>query len=399
MRPPAAAYTRRVAASVTSRGFLRLYLGAAAGVGKTYQMLGDARLAAEEGADLVIGYLEPHGRAADRGARARRSSARRCSATARAAGPRASPTTTGCSSAGRASRSSTSSRTRTPRGSARPKRYEDVERAARRGIDVWTTVNIQHLESLNSRIRALTGVDGARDVPRPLAARGRRDPPRRPQPGGRCASASRAASSTRPSASTRALTGFFTVENLTALRALVLHELAEVAAAELATSAAPGARPIERVLVAIGGRRDSYRLIRAGARLARRSDAELYVLAVEPQDGRVDAETAQVLDEAEALTRSLGGIFLRRRADNPAAEIIREAEAQRITQIVVGKSRRSRARRLPGRHGRSSPARHSRRRRPRGSRPHRTTPVAPTAIAASCASIPGSDPKNAVSGV
>ena len=81
--------------------------------------------------------------------------------------------------------------------------------------------------------------------------------------------------------------------------------------------------------------------MRTGARLARRSDSELYVLAVEPQDGRVNAETAAVLTDAEALTRSLGGIFLRRRADNPAAEIIREARAQRITQIVVGKSRRS----------------------------------------------------------
>jgi len=138
-----------------------------------------------------------------------------------------------------------------------------------------------------------------------------------------------------------ALKGFFTVENLTALRALVLHELAEVAAAELQSSS-PGARPIERVLVAIGGRRDSYAyLVRTGARLARRSDSELYVLAVEPQDGRVNAETASVLTDAEALTRSLGGVFLRRRADNPAAEIIREATAQRITQIVVGKSRRS----------------------------------------------------------
>ena len=139
----------------------------------------------------------------------------------------------------------------------------------------------------------------------------------------------------------QALNGFFTVSNLTALRALVLHELAEVAAAQLDTSA-PGLRPSERVLVATGGRRDSYaQLIRAGARLARRSDSELYVLAVEPHDGRTDADTARVLSDAEALTRSLGGVYLRRRAENPAAEIIREAEAQHITQIVIGKSRRS----------------------------------------------------------
>ena len=96
------------------------------------------------------------------------------------------------------------------------------------------------------------------------------------------------------------------------------------------------------MLVATGGRRGSYaHLIRVGARLARRSDSELYVLCVEPPGGRIDAETARVLADAEALTHSLGGVFLRRRAENPAAEIIREAEAQRITQIVIGKSRRS----------------------------------------------------------
>jgi two-component system sensor histidine kinase KdpD len=81
-----------------------------------------------------------------------------------------------------------------------------------------------------------------------------------------------------------------------------------------------------------------------GARLARRSDSELYVLCVEPQDGRLPPDTARVLADAEALTRSLGGVFLRRRADNPATEIIREASAQHITQIVIGKSRRSRLR-------------------------------------------------------
>ena len=337
--PSAAAYTRSVAASPRLRGFLRLYLGAAAGVGKTYQMLGDARLAAEEGADIVIGYLEPHGRVPTE---------------ERARGLERAPLVT-YGSGGRAEREPDYEwlLERRPSvaiidelahtnaaGAARRKRYDDVAFLLDNGIDVWTTVNIQHLESLNSRIRALTGVEVRETFPdrwlheadeirlvdlspgslRERIARGLVYPADRVD---------------------AALKGFFTVENLTALRALVLHELAEVAAAELQSSS-PGARPIERVLVAIGGRRDSYAyLVRTGARLARRSDSELYVLAVEPQDGRVNAETASVLTDAEALTRSLGGVFLRRRADNPAAEIIREARAQRITQIVVGKSRRS----------------------------------------------------------
>jgi two-component system sensor histidine kinase KdpD len=102
--------------------------------------------------------------------------------------------------------------------------------------------------------------------------------------------------------------------------------------------------------VAIGGRPDSAnRLIRAGGRLAERSDAALYVLVVEPQDGRVSEETARVLGEAEALTRTLGGTFLRRRSDSPVDQVLQELEAQQITQVVLGQTHRSRVRRLAGR--------------------------------------------------
>jgi two-component system, OmpR family, sensor histidine kinase KdpD len=321
------------------RGFLRIYLGAAAGVGKTYQMLGDARLAAEEGTDIVIGYLEPHGRVATE---------------ERARGLEAAPVVR----YGAGSRAETEpdipwlierrpsvaiidelAHTNPPEA-PRLKRYDDVAVLLASGIDVWTTVNIQHLESLGNRIRSLVGIEVRETFPdrllheadeiklvdlspaslRERIGRGLVYPPDRVE---------------------QALNGFFTVENLTALRALVLHELAEVAAAHL-DIANPGARPSERVLVAIAARRDSYAiLIRNGERLARRSDSELYVLYVEPPGGRDDADTARLLADAEALTRTLGGVFLRRRAENPASEIIREAEAQRITQIVVGKSRRS----------------------------------------------------------
>ena len=147
-----------MSASPQLRGFLRLYLGAAAGVGKTYQMLGDARLAAEEGADLVIGYLEPHGRVATE---------------ERARGLERAPLLR-FGSGGRAEtevdvdwlierRPSVAiidelAHTNAT-GSARRKRYEDIGVLLDSGIDVWTTVNIQHLESLNGRIRTLTGVE------------------------------------------------------------------------------------------------------------------------------------------------------------------------------------------------------------------------------------------------
>ena len=240
IRAARAAYTRSVAASPHLRGFLRLYLGAAAGVGKTYQMLGDARLAAEEGADLVIGYLEPHGRVATE---------------ERARGLERAPLVR-YGSGGRAEsepdydwllerRPSVAiidelAHTNAA-GAAHRKRYDDVALLLENGIDVWTTVNIQHLESLNSRIRALTGVEVQETFPDrwlheadeirlvDLSPRSLRERIGR----GLVYPADRVDA---------ALRGFFTVENLTALRALVLHELAEVAAAELQTSSPEPAR-------------------------------------------------------------------------------------------------------------------------------------------------------------
>jgi two-component system, OmpR family, sensor histidine kinase KdpD len=226
------------------------------------------------------------------------------------------------------------------RGASRRKRYEDAEHLLSHGIEVWSTVNIQHLESLHDRVLSLTGVDvretfpdkllhGADEIrlidlsPRALReriARGLVYPEDRIE---------------------QALMGFFTPENLAVLRAVALHEMAEVAAAEVRQSETHSAT-VERVLVSIGGRSaSSGRLIREGARLARRADAELLALVVEPQDGRVDAQTRAVLEDAETLTRSLGGTFLRRAGDDAAAEIVREIEAQHVTQLVLGAGRRS----------------------------------------------------------
>jgi two-component system sensor histidine kinase KdpD len=322
-----------------SRGQLRIYLGAAAGVGKTYQMLGDARLAVDEGVDLVIGYLEPHGRARteDRARGIEQAPLVEHGAGGRAAtGPDIDWIV-----ARRPSIACVDELAHTnAAGMERRKRYEDVELLQRHGIEVWTTVNVQHLESLHDRVLALTGVDvresfpdrilhGADEIrlidlsPRALReriARGLVYPEERIE---------------------QALAGFFTSDNLAVLRAVALHEMAEVAASEVRRGEA-GSPTVERVLVPIGGRAaSSGRLIREGARLARRADAELLVLVVEPQDGRIDQATRAVLDEADTLTRSLGGTFLRRAGDDAAGEIVREIEAQQVTQVVLGAGQRS----------------------------------------------------------
>jgi two-component system sensor histidine kinase KdpD len=339
-------YSGRVLGRPNARGRLRIYLGAAAGVGKTYQMLGDAVLDREEGVDVVVGYLEPHGR---RRTEERARDLERAPTRTYGGGGRAE---TEPDVAWLLERRPTVvlidelAHTCPPDAPSR-KRYEDVERLLDAGIQVWATVNIQHVEGLNERVRALTGVEVRETLPdrflrdadelrlvdlsppalRERIARGLVYPPAQAE---------------------RALTGFFTVENLTALRALVLHELAEIAAADARRMVGGrAAGTTERVLVGTGGRRESAtRLIRAGERLAERLAAELYVLVVEPVDGRIDAGTAEVLAEAERLTTSAGGIFLRRRADDAADQLVREIAAQGITQVVLGESRQSGLRRL-----------------------------------------------------
>jgi two-component system, OmpR family, sensor histidine kinase KdpD len=329
------------------RGRLRIYLGAAAGVGKTYACLGDALLARDEGVDIVIGYLEPHGRTRTE-ERAR--SLEHAPVIQYGRGGRAetepdvewlverSPTVAIVDELAHTNASD----------APRRKRYEDVERLMRAGIDVWTTVNIQHLESLNDRIQQLTGVKVRETFPdrlirdadeirlvdlspgalRERIANGLVYPTERIE---------------------QALSGFFTIANVAALRAIALHELSEIAAADARRVSERVGTTTEAVMVAIGGRRESaFRLIRAGERLAERSDATFYVLVVEPVDGRIDGDTAAVLDEAEALTATLGGTFLRRRAEDAGAELIRELEAQRVTQVVLGESRRAGWRRITG---------------------------------------------------
>jgi two-component system sensor histidine kinase KdpD len=342
--------TRAVSTIRPSRGRLRIYLGGAAGVGKTYQCLGDALLARDEGVDVVVGYLEPHGRQRTED-RAR--SLERAPVLGADRGRAETELDVDWLLGRRPTVAVVDELAHTnAAGSERSKRYEDVERLLDDGIDVWTTVNIQHLESLNDRIRDLTGVTVRETFPDRLIREAGEI---------RLVDLSPAALRERIARGLvypteqidRALTGFFTLENLAGLRALALHELAEIAAADarsIRRDAAVAVSATERVLVAIGGRPESAnRLIRAGERLAERSDAPLYVLVVEPQDGRISEETARVLDEAEALTRTLGGTFLRRRSDSPADQVMQELEAQQITQVVLGQTHRSRARRMAGR--------------------------------------------------
>jgi len=328
-------------------GRLKVFLGAAAGVGKTYAMLGEARDLKAAGVDVVVGYLESHGRRATED---------------RAAGLEVAPR--------RVARISGRTFTemdvdwileRSPQlvlvdelahtnqpGSRNQKRWQDVEDLLAAGIDIFTTVNIQHLESLNDKVYEVTGVRVRETFPDRLLHEADSVvlvdlPPE--------ALRERIAQGrvyTREKIAT-ALSHFFRTENLTALRALALREIAEQEEGALGTPTAeePPPRLGERVLVCIDGRPDSAGLVRRAARMARRAAGRLYLLHVEPEDEEEGAGVHEVVAQAEALARRLGATVLRR--EGPvAATVVAVAGEFGITQIVLGESHRPRWKELFG---------------------------------------------------
>ena len=336
-------------ARTPGRGRLKIFLGAAAGVGKTYAMLGEARHQKAAGVDVVIGYLEAHGRRATED---------------RAVGIEVAPRRL-VRVHGRPYTEmdldwlidrdpqlclvDELAHTNLP-GGRHPKRWMDVQDILDSRADVWTTVNIQHLESLNDKVFELTGVrvqetfpdrllhdadelvlvDLAPEPLRERIAKGLVYPLERVD---------------------AALANFFQSDKLTALRALALREVAEQEEEHLtageAADAAVGPRIEERVLLCVDGRPNSDELVRRAARLARRAGGRLYVLHVEPDDESESASVLAAVADAERLARALGGTVLRR-AGNVAAEVIETAREYRITQIVLGESHRPRWREVVG---------------------------------------------------
>ena len=330
------------------RGRLKVFLGAAAGVGKTYAMLGEARDLKAAGVDVVVGYLESHGRR---------------STEQRAAGLEVAPrrvARVGC-------RTFTEMDTdwllqRAPQlclvdelahtnlpGGRNAKRWQDVEELLAAGIDVFTTVNIQHLESLNDKVHEITGVRVRETFPDRLLHQADEVvlvdlPPE--------ALRERIAQGRvyAPEKIRTALTNFFRTDNLTALRALALREVAEQEEGSLAEGEPAQEEPValgERVMVCVDGRPNSEGLVRRAARMARRSGGRLYILHIEPVDEREPAEAHERVDQAERLGAQLGGIPLRRAGD-VAEEIIEAARELGVTQIVLGESHRPRWREVLG---------------------------------------------------
>jgi two-component system sensor histidine kinase KdpD len=328
-----------------ARGTLRVYLGAAPGVGKTYAMLGEGHRRAERGTDVVIGFVEAHGRAQ----------------TAQMAEgieliPRRHLEYRGATftemdvDAVLARRPEVAlvdelAHTNVP-GSRNAKRWQDVEELLGAGIDVVTTVNIQHLESLNDVVEAITGVRQQETVPDEVVRRADQIELEDMSPQAlrrRMAHGNVYA----PEKVDAALTNYFRVGNLTALRELALLWVAdrvddalERYRAEHDITAPWPAR--ERVVVALSGGPEGDALIRRGARIAERATSgELLALHVSRSDGLTGA-SPDALAHQRALVESLGGTWHTVVGDDVASAVLDFARSVNASQIVLGASRRGR---------------------------------------------------------
>jgi two-component system sensor histidine kinase KdpD len=327
------------------RGRLRVLLGAAPGVGKTFEMLAEGRRLLDEGRDVVIAIVETHDRAAT---------------FAQTVGlpevPRRSDSHRGITlteldvDAVIARRPEIAlvdelAHTNIP-GSAHPKRWQDVELLRDAGIDVITTVNVQHIESLNAVVEKITGIAQQETIPDAVvrAADEIEVVDLAPQSLRDRLSAGLVYPAERIDA---ALSNYFRLGNLTALRELALLWLADEVDSALRSYRADHGiegswQARERVVVALTGGPEGETLLRRGARIAARSaGGELLAVHVSTQDG-LRGETPGALAAQRALVESLGGSFHQIIGDDIPGTLVEFAQGADATQLVIGVSRRSR---------------------------------------------------------
>lgn len=327
------------------RGRLRVLLGAAPGVGKTYEMLQEGRRLRDAGRDVVIAVVETHGRTAT---------------AAQTVGlpeiPRRRTEHRGVELAEMdldavllrhpdLALVDELAHTNAP-GSQHAKRWQDVEVLLDAGIDVITTVNVQHIASLGDVVQNITGIEQRETVPDAVV---------------RAADQIEVVDLTPQSLRDRlasgvvypaeridaALSNYFRLGNLTALRELALLWLADEVDSALKTYRAEHGiegtwQARERVVVALTGGREGETLLRRGARIAARAaGGELLAVHVTSQDGLREGPPG-ALAAQRALVESLGGTYHQVVGDDVATALVDFARSVDASQLVIGVSRRGR---------------------------------------------------------
>jgi two-component system sensor histidine kinase KdpD len=327
-----------------ARGTLRIYLGAAPGVGKTFAMLGEGHRRADRGTDVVVGLVETHGRPHTAEAIGDLEVIPRRTISYRGSDFTEMDVDAILARQPRVALVDELAHTNVP-GSRNEKRWQDVEELLAAGITVLSTVNIQHLESLNDVVEKITGVPQRETIPDSIVRSADQvdvvdlspEALRRRMAHGNIYG---------PDKVDAALGHYFRVGNLTALRELALLWVADKVDDALQHyrhehQIAETWETRERVLVALTGGSEGETLIRRAARIAARSGADLLALHVAPSDGLTGANPA-MLAAQRLLVESLGGTYHQVVGDDISATLIAFAHAENVTQLVLGASRRSR---------------------------------------------------------
>ena len=334
------------AAEQEGRGRLKIFLGAAPGVGKTYTMLEAAHVRKQEGVDVVVGVVETHGRPETEELLQDLEIVPQRQIEYR--GKVLSEMDLDAILARRPQLALVDefAHTNVP-GSRHPKRYLDVEELLAAGIDVYTTVNIQHLESLNDAVAQITGIRVRETIPDRLLDDAAElelvdlSPEELRQ-------RLREGKVYVPDQAQRAIQRFFRLGNLTALRELALRRTAECVDERMQTymqaHAIPGPWPAcERIMVCVSPSPLSPRLVRVARRMADRRHAEWMAVYVEtPRHHRLSNAERDRVAETLRLAEQLGGEAVTIPGHNMAEDLIRYAQSRNVTEVIIGKSRRSR---------------------------------------------------------
>ncbi|NUP78388.1 MAG: sensor histidine kinase KdpD [Nonomuraea sp.] len=327
------------------RGRLRVHLGAAPGVGKTYAMLGEGRRAQERGRDVVVGLAETHGRARTAALLKGLEIIPRRTVVHRGATFNELDVDAVIARRPKVALVDELAHTNVP-GSKNVKRWQDIDEILDAGIDVITTVNVQHLESVNDVVQEITGVPQRETVPDEVVRRADQielvdmspEALRRRMAHGNVYA---------PEKVSAAMSNYFRVGNLTALRELALLWVAGKVDDQLDRYRADhGIRGTwetrERVVVALTGGPEGDTLVRRAARIAARTKgADLLAVHVTSADGLAGADPANLAHQ-RTLVENMGGSYHQVVGDDIPRALLDFARGVNATQLVLGASRRGR---------------------------------------------------------
>jgi two-component system sensor histidine kinase KdpD len=340
-----------IASNGRDRGQLKVFLGMAAGVGKTFRMLLDGHSELEAGRDVVIGLLETHARAETAHVAEGLPVVPRRRVRYRETALEEMDLPAILSRAPELCLIDELAHTNAP-GTEHGKRYEDVEEVLAAGIDVISTLNVQHLESLNDHITELSGIRVRETIPDAIIGHADEVVLIDVTPEALLARL-RAGKIYAPGRIDAALNNFFRIENLAALREVALRQVAEEVGAKRLTTELVGSREeslaadapqavSERLLALVEPYPGAQRLVRRAWRSAQRLGAELDLLWVRPPGRALSEDEERSLSALRQLASVLGAKMLEEESDDVAAAIVDVVSQRGSTYILIGRSRPAR---------------------------------------------------------